>query len=100
MQVPTGPLHRGGIGRTAVRVRRDPTLRRLPASGKTARTRHSIYSTTLIRSGASDSVIQAQIEKIWSLRTDRFSDVRWQQVLAGGYQPRDHKKIEMITLGG
>jgi cyclic pyranopterin phosphate synthase len=54
----------------------------------------------LIRSGASDSDIQAQIASIWSLRSDRFSDVRWQQVLAGGYQPRDHKKIEMITLGG
>jgi cyclic pyranopterin phosphate synthase len=55
---------------------------------------------TLIRSGASDSDIQAQIATLWSLRTDRFSDLRWQQVLSGGYQPRDHKKIEMITLGG
>jgi cyclic pyranopterin phosphate synthase len=54
----------------------------------------------LIRSGATDSDIQAQIAEIWSGRADRFSDVRWQQVLAGGYQARDHKKIEMITLGG
>jgi cyclic pyranopterin phosphate synthase len=54
----------------------------------------------LIRSGATDSDIQAQIAGIWSVRADRFSDVRWQQVLAGGYQARDHKKIEMITLGG
>lgn len=55
---------------------------------------------SLIRSGASDSEIQEQIAKIWSLRSDRFSDIRWQQVLTGGYKPRDHKKIEMITLGG
>ena len=55
---------------------------------------------TLIRSGASDADIQGQVAKIWSRRTDRFSDVRWQQVLNGGYKPRDHKKIEMITLGG
>jgi cyclic pyranopterin phosphate synthase len=54
----------------------------------------------LIRSGAPDSDIRAQIGKIWSARADRFSDMRWQQVLAGGYQARDHKKIEMITLGG
>jgi GTP 3',8-cyclase len=54
----------------------------------------------LIRSGASDSEVQAQIARIWSARTDRYSDLRWQQVLDGGYQPRDHKKIEMITLGG
>lgn len=54
----------------------------------------------LLRSGASDADIQAQIAKIWALRTDRYSDLRWQQVLAGGYQPRERKKIEMITLGG
>ena len=54
----------------------------------------------LIRSGASDDEIRAQVGAIWGARTDRYSDVRWEQVLSGGYQPRDHKKIEMITLGG
>ena len=54
----------------------------------------------LLRSGASDSEIQSEVGKIWALRNDRYSDLRWQQVLNGGYQPRDHKKIEMITLGG
>jgi cyclic pyranopterin phosphate synthase len=53
-----------------------------------------------IRSGASDDQIRSEIGKIWSIRSDRYSDERWQQVLAGGYKPRDHKKIEMITLGG
>jgi GTP 3',8-cyclase len=54
----------------------------------------------LLRSGASDDDIRAQVAKIWAARTDRYSDARWEQVQAGGYQPRDHKKIEMITLGG
>ena len=54
----------------------------------------------LIRSGVSDDGLRAEIARIWLSRTDRYSDVRWEQVLAGGYQPRDHKKIEMITLGG
>jgi cyclic pyranopterin phosphate synthase len=54
----------------------------------------------LIRSGASDNEIKAAVAQIWSDRTDRYSDLRWQQVLDGGYQPRNHKKIEMITLGG
>ena len=54
----------------------------------------------LLRSGAFDEELREQIGKIWVGRTDRYSDIRWQQVQAGGYQPRDHKKIEMITLGG
>jgi GTP 3',8-cyclase len=54
----------------------------------------------LLRSGASDDELRDQIGKIWAVRSDRYSDLRWQQVQAGGYQPRDHKKIEMITLGG
>jgi cyclic pyranopterin phosphate synthase len=54
----------------------------------------------LIRSGASDDAIRDQVAKIWAGRGDRYSDVRWEQVRAGVYQARDHKKIEMITLGG
>jgi len=54
----------------------------------------------LLRSGASDEQLRETIAKIWTGRSDRYSDLRWQQVQAGGYQPRDHKKIEMITLGG
>jgi len=53
-----------------------------------------------IRSGASDDEIRAQIATIWTGRVDRYSDVRWQQVRSGAYKARDHKKIEMITLGG
>jgi GTP 3',8-cyclase len=53
-----------------------------------------------IRSGASDDEIRAQIATIWTGRVDRYSDVRWQQVRSGDYKAHDHKKIEMITLGG
>jgi len=54
----------------------------------------------LVRSGASDDEIRTQVEKIWSVRTDRYSDVRWDLVRSGTYQAGAHKKIEMITLGG
>jgi cyclic pyranopterin phosphate synthase len=54
----------------------------------------------MLRSGASDDQIAERIRTIWSVRTDRYSDIRWQQVQSGGYRPAQHKKIEMITLGG
>jgi cyclic pyranopterin phosphate synthase len=54
----------------------------------------------LLRSGASDDVIRAEVAKIWSSRTDRYSDMRWEQVRSGAYDARHHRKIEMITLGG
>jgi GTP 3',8-cyclase len=54
----------------------------------------------LIRSGASDEEMRNQVSQIWSLRNDRYSDQRWEQIRSGEYQARDHKKIEMITLGG
>jgi GTP 3',8-cyclase len=55
---------------------------------------------SLIRSGVSDDEIRAQVAKIWTRRIDQYSDIRWQQVRSGTYEARDHKKIEMITLGG
>jgi GTP 3',8-cyclase len=55
---------------------------------------------SFIRSGASDDEIRFQVARIWTGRTDRYSDIRWQQVRSGTYETRDHKKIEMITLGG
>ena len=54
----------------------------------------------LLRSGATDEQLAEHVSNIWAARTDRYSDLRWEQVRSGGYQPRDHKKIEMITLGG
>jgi cyclic pyranopterin phosphate synthase len=54
----------------------------------------------LLRTGVTDDEIAAHIQNIWGVRTDRFSDLRWLQVRSGDYKPREHKKIEMITLGG
>jgi cyclic pyranopterin phosphate synthase len=54
----------------------------------------------LLRSGATDDQIKDEVAKIWSTRTDRYSDQRWEQIRSGAYAARDHKKIEMITLGG
>ena len=55
----------------------------------------------LLRSGAGDAEVRGAIESVWSGRTDRYSDVRWQAIQSGlGYQPEEHRKIEMITLGG
>src|SRR5262249_42748432 len=54
----------------------------------------------LLRAGVTDDEIATQIQTIWGARTDRFSDLRWAQVQGGDYRPREHKKIEMITLGG
>ncbi len=54
----------------------------------------------LLRSGVSDDQLRERIAAIWSARSDRYSDLRWEQVQRGGYSPRSHKKIEMITLGG
>lgn len=54
----------------------------------------------LLRSGASDRDVRQEIGRIWTTRTDRYSDLRWEKLKAGGYHARDHRKIEMITLGG
>ena len=54
----------------------------------------------LLRCGVSDEQLIASIANLWAVRIDRYSDLRWEQMRTGTYQPRDHKKIEMITLGG
>ncbi len=56
---------------------------------------------SLMRGGATDAALTDTIGKLWSGRTDRFSDVRWEHLQSGTeYRPDSHKKIEMITLGG
>ena len=55
----------------------------------------------MLRSGAADAEISDFIATIWSRRADRYSSQRWERLCSSGdYRPRDHKKIEMITLGG
>jgi cyclic pyranopterin phosphate synthase len=56
---------------------------------------------TKMREGATDEELNEIIRTVWSNRGDRYSDLRWERLKTGGsYEPRAHKKIEMITLGG
>jgi cyclic pyranopterin phosphate synthase len=54
-----------------------------------------------MRLGAPDEELSEIIRAVWSNRADRYSDLRWERLKSGTeYEPRAHKKIEMITLGG
>jgi len=53
-----------------------------------------------LRSGASDDEVGQFITKIWSGRTDRYSADRLTALNSSNYDPKNHKKIEMISLGG
>jgi cyclic pyranopterin phosphate synthase len=79
------------------------TRARLTADGKLvtclfSQTGHDLKA--LMRSGATDEEISKAISSIWSNRKDRYSDERLEALLSSAYDPKDHKKIEMITLGG
>lgn len=54
----------------------------------------------LIRGGAPDTKIADTLRGVWVGRTDRYSDLRWEEIRSGTYRPERHRKIEMITLGG
>jgi len=53
-----------------------------------------------LRGGATDEEIGEFIARIWSGRTDRYSADRWEALNSSNYDPKSHKKIEMISLGG
>jgi len=48
----------------------------------------------LLRGGASDEEIRAAIQRIWSARTDRYSELRFLET------PPPGKKVEMSHIGG
>jgi cyclic pyranopterin phosphate synthase len=80
------------------------TRARLTADGKLVT---CLFSATgydlkaLLRNGATDEEIIEIVSAIWRKRTDRYSDERLEAMNSGrGYRAKDHKKIEMITLGG
>jgi len=54
----------------------------------------------LMRGGASDSEISEFISNIWRGRSDRYSAERLEALQASNYDPKSHRKIEMISLGG
>ena len=54
-----------------------------------------------MRTGASDQELRDSIGSIWNARADRYSEERFLAMNSSqGYHPDQHKKIEMITLGG
>lgn len=77
---------------------------RLTADGKLvtclfSETGHDLKS--LLRGGASDGQIVDFVSRIWQGRKDRYSDERLEALSSSeGYCSQDHKKIEMISLGG
>jgi cyclic pyranopterin phosphate synthase len=54
----------------------------------------------LLRGGASDEEIAGFVSAIWTRRSDRYSDERLQAMRSANYDPKSHRKIEMISLGG
>jgi GTP 3',8-cyclase len=54
----------------------------------------------LLRGGASDEEITHFFASIWQRRTDRYSAERLEALRSSSYNPKNHKKIEMISLGG
>jgi len=53
-----------------------------------------------LRSGATDQEVGEFISQIWSARSDRYSADRLAALNSSNYDPKSHKKIEMISLGG
>jgi GTP 3',8-cyclase len=79
------------------------TRARLTADGKLVMCLFSDQSCdlkTLMRSGADDEALVACIRSAWSGRRDRYSEERLEAMNSGEYEPRQRRKIEMISLGG
>ena len=80
------------------------TRARLTADGKLVTCLFSTHGhdlKTLIRSGSTDEQLIELISSVWGARNDRYSDERLAAMKSPeGYQPKQHHKIEMITLGG
>jgi cyclic pyranopterin phosphate synthase len=54
----------------------------------------------LMRGGATDDEVRTFLSSIWRKRTDRYSDERLTALNSATYDPKSHRKIEMISLGG
>jgi len=80
------------------------TRARLTADGKLVTCLFSDHGhdlKSLMRNGATDAELIDVISTVWQNRADRYSDERLEAMNSPeGYQPKQHKKIEMITLGG
>lgn len=80
------------------------TRARLTADGKfvTCLFSNAGYNLkALLRNGASDDDMLAVLSYIWGKRRDRYSEERLAALRSvAGYDPKERKKIEMISLGG
>ncbi len=80
------------------------TRARLTADGKLvtclfASTGHNLK--VLLRGGMTDKKLLDVLSNVWLQRKDRYSEERLAALHSGtGYDPKEHKKIEMISLGG
>jgi len=54
----------------------------------------------LLRGGSTDQEISEFVTGIWKQRKDRYSAERLEALQSSTYDPKQRKKIEMITLGG
>ena len=55
---------------------------------------------TLLRGGASDDALTEILGSIWQARKDRYSSERLEALRSSNYDPKNRKKLEMISLGG
>ena len=79
------------------------TRARLTADGKLVTCLFSSVGhdlKSLLRTGSPDETILEFITGVWTKRKDRYSADRLEALQSSTYDPRTHKKIEMITLGG
>lgn len=80
------------------------TRARLTADGKLvtclfANIGHNLK--VLLRGGMTDEKLLNVLRNVWLQRKDRYSEERLAALHSGtGYDPKEHKKIEMISLGG
>jgi cyclic pyranopterin phosphate synthase len=79
------------------------TRNRITADGKIvtclfSQLGHDVKSR--LRGGASDAEISDFIANMWRARADRYSAQRLEALKASNYDPKSHRKIEMISLGG
>jgi len=54
----------------------------------------------LLRNGTSDEDLVKFLSGVWQARRDRYSADRLGAMRSSHYDPKSHKKIEMISLGG
>jgi GTP 3',8-cyclase len=82
----------------------DCTRARLTADGKLvtclfSRQGHDLKA--FIRDGATDADLEQTIASLWARRRDRYSEERLESLRSvQGYQAKNHRKLEMIVLGG